>query len=101
MLRSREAAKATGGNPFSYHVSPTIHIMYPGLGIATDRNLQFVFDINLPGVINNHAVFKDMTIKLSKELQRSYNYDVEERHYIKGTTEFPWHQLADRERHIY
>jgi len=69
------------------------------VGVASDLHLQFCFDIHLGYVDEQRQAIKDMVIKLSHELQRSFNYSVSSRHYYPDTEEFAWNQYYDHLRY--
>ena len=84
-------------NPsWSSPLTGRLYRMEPGMGMATDDNLQYIFNINTEMFWRQPEISEDWMVKLSRELQRSYNYDPDARHYSKGTLTFPWHQYSYR-----
>ena len=61
-------------------------------GLASDPNLQFVYDIETQAFTQNPELSEALIEDLSKKLQRSFNYGFAPRHYYPNTEEFPWQE---------
>lgn len=62
-------------------------------GLTHNSNLQFVYNVNLSNFQKNVELSEDLIKDLSEKLQRSFNYQIEPRHYVPDSNEFPWYQF--------
>jgi hypothetical protein len=72
-----------------------IRLKESGQGIASDNNIQLVYNVNLPPLLQAPQIIEDIILDLSNRLQRSFSFEYKLRHYIQNTNEFPWHQLSE------
>lgn len=90
------AQNSRGGGWASFLNSYTWDISESKQGIAIEKNLQFVYQVNVKQMAESPKLSEDLMVHLSKRLQRSFNFkEILERHYIPDTTEFPWWKLQE------